>query len=111
MTKELLVVEAPRDAATRVQRLIEAFINAPNESDVDLLVGNTDENGGCLVLQIQGTHHPFVPWEARYTADAIETAMHENPVIQKLGVDDLILLLRLGADKAEEIYGQKEKCA
>lgn len=106
---EKLILRAAVDSGLRVKRLLDTFIDTPGELDVELIIGHTEAGVGAFIIVIAGEKHFLSSWEARCLADTIESCIRETPDITRFGVDDLVMLLRLGADQADA--GDKEKVA
>jgi hypothetical protein len=93
------------DTATlpRAQAFLDAFAEAPNDADIEVRIG-VSENGeaGVLVSIQDGGDHPLFVREARILADIMEKTMNKYPNDPEAAtLPNIIMALRAGCDAAE----------
>lgn len=92
----------PSNPLQRVQTFLAAYRAADNDDDLDVRIGWMEGGEPAVMLSINGTNHGFTASEARRLANVVEDGMNECPNDpQAAGLPNLILALRMGADKAE----------
>ena len=93
---------APASALQRVQTFLAAYRAADNDDDLEVRVGMMEGGEPALLVSINGTHHAFTTAEARRVANIAEEAMNAHPTGDGAeAMPNLILALRMGADKAD----------
>lgn len=95
-------IEQPADVRTRFLAFMKAFEAAPNDADIDIHVGQMAGGEPALVIVLAGDGHAFTTKEARVIAEIAEESMNacaSDP--RSVEFQNLILALRMGADKAE----------
>lgn len=92
----------PSSPLQRVQTFLAAYRAADNDDDLDVRIGRMEGGEPAVMLTICGTNHGFTASEARRLAKVVEEGMNERPDDpEAAGLPNLILALRMGADKAE----------
>jgi hypothetical protein len=92
----------PSSPLQRVQTFLAAYRAADNDADLDVRIGVMEDGAPAVMLSINGTNHGFTADEARRLAKIAEDGMNAWPNDpETAGLPNLILALRMGADKAE----------
>lgn len=90
------------NVAERVKDFLKAYRAADDDTDIDVRIGATEDGSPAVVISINGAYHAFTSDEARRLALIAEEGMRSFPNDpESSGLPNLILCLRMGADKAE----------
>jgi hypothetical protein len=93
---------APASVAVRAQQFLEAFRDAPNDSDIEIRGGATERDEPALVINVNGSQHMLLTKEARVVANIMEEAMRAYPNDPEAGtLPNIIMGLRAAADQVE----------
>jgi hypothetical protein len=107
MTDEPLTIRL-EPILRRADVLLREYFETPGDADVDLSVGVTQDNQALVLVQFgDGRVHAFTADEARAVAQSLETTLPQAPHARADEAADLILVLRLGADRAEKLAEQE----
>lgn len=95
-------VEAPVDAKKRLFAFLDAFHNAPNDADIEISLGMSEDQKPALLVSINGAGHILFVTEARKVAEIMEGAMtaHPNDPEGKT-LANIIMDLRAACDKSD----------
>lgn len=108
MTKIFQVSGKPSD---RAGNLLSDYFR-PDDVDIDIYVGVAriaGEDRAAIVVQINnGREHGFLAEEARVLADSVQRASEIVPPPEDSGAHELVMLLRHGADKADEALREEQ---
>jgi beta-phosphoglucomutase-like phosphatase (HAD superfamily) len=104
-------LEAPASPKSRVLALLNDYRVAPPDADVEVHIGTTEEGAAALVIEFCKKSHALLASEAQKLADIVEQTMrefpHDDPEV--LGLPNLILALRAGADKSISALSSSER--
>lgn len=93
----------PSSPIERVKAFLAAYRRADNDDDLEVRIGAMESGEPAVMLRINGTNHGFTSSEARRLAKIAEDGMNACPDDpESAGLPNLILALRMGADKAEQ---------
>lgn len=96
-------LEAPADPRIRAEVFLDAYFSAPDDADIEIRLGRTAKGEPSVGVSIGGNMHAFTASEARIVADSAESALRAHPKEREAAaLPNLILALRMGADKAEQ---------
>lgn len=98
-------MEMPASPRARVFAFMEAFRRAPNDADIEIRGGTTEDGEPAILVTISGGgDHAFTVREARKIADIMETTMRELPGHPASAtLPNIIMGLREGCDRVEQI--------
>lgn len=106
MTDREAVQASPRG---RVLAFLAAFREADNDADMELRIGKTEGGEAAVIITLAGIKHAFTAAEARKLATIMEDAMNACPNDpDSATVPNTIMVLRLGADQAEDMRDHGE---
>lgn len=95
---EMEVAASPK---ARVLAFLKAYENAPNDADVEIRTGKSEDGDPAIMVSIGSDNHALFAWEARKIADIMERVLNENPDNPETeALPNIILALRAGADAA-----------
>ncbi len=99
----IISVEVPAHGYNRAIGFLQEFWDAPNDADLELMLGTMDDGSPAIAIRLNGKVHGLSIKEARTLADIVEETMNKFPCEpESQTFPNLILLLRTGADKAEQ---------
>lgn len=86
----------------RFTRLLDAYMDAPDDADIELRLGSLpDDSDQYVLVSVNGNWHAFSTDEARAAADVLENTFRKYPTYPETrGFPDLILALRETAKRA-----------
>jgi hypothetical protein len=97
--RQMEVAASPK---TRVLAFIKAFRDAPNDADIEVRTGKTEDGIPAILVSIGKNDHAMLASEARIVAGIMEKTMWEFPNShQSSELPNIIMGLRAGADAAE----------
>lgn len=99
-------VEAPSSPRRRVLEFIDAYRHAPNDADVEIMLGMDEDQRPALLVNVAGSSHCLLVTEARKVADLMESAMNAYPNDpESRGLPNIIMGLRAACEKADRGFG------
>jgi hypothetical protein len=98
-----IAVDVPASSRNRALGFLEEFLVAPNDADLELMLGTMEDGSPAIAIRLSGMVHGFSVKEARTLADIVEGTMNKFPgEPESQTFPNLIVLLRAGADIAEQ---------
>lgn len=106
-----LPMEVPADPRRRAEAFLDAYFMASDDADIEIRLGRAATGEPAVGVSIGKDMHAFTAREARIVADSAESALHALPKEREAAtLPNLILALRMGADKAEQqAMSEKQK--
>mgnify|MGYP001575533754 CR=1 FL=1 len=98
-----IAVEVPAHGYNRAIGFLQEFWDAPNDADLELMLGTMEDGTPAIAIRLNGKVHGLSINEARTLANIVEDTMNTYPwEPESQTFPNLILLLRTGADIAEQ---------
>lgn len=117
--KTLKTVTLPYSPGARARKFLDEYYSARNGASIDIAIGTMcrssemkpEDGEPAVIVTIDGSVHGFTTKEARALAMAGEQTMNKfTEVLESdASMPDLIMALRMAADKAEEELGDDKK--
>jgi hypothetical protein len=96
--KQVVVPASPKQ---RVLAFLKAFREAPNDADIEIRTGRTEDGIPSILVSIGRDDHALLATEARTVADIMERTMNElSGLPEARELPNMIMGLRAGADAA-----------
>jgi hypothetical protein len=84
----------------RGRALLRAYVDASDDVDISVRTGCAEDGEPSILVSVGARQFPLLATVARALANSIEQAINANPREPTAGLDNLLLVLRLGADEA-----------
>lgn len=95
-------MEVPASPKVRVLAFLKAFQAAPNDTDIEIRTGKTEDGTSSILVSIGKDDYGLLASEARKVADIMEDTMNLYPKAPEAAeLPNIIMGLRAGADAAE----------